>query len=120
MKFLAGSCIVGILFLEWLCENRGMSKESSNERDVPECAAGASGHHGRPSGEHFRPSGDPAGELPPRADRPIQVDAEQLTIGELDLLATREILAELGIDGSRAQELIDSAAIAEPGVPASS
>ena len=84
-----------------------MSKESSNEREIPEGAAGASGGHGRPSGEHgrpfgehFRPSGDPAGELPPRADRPIQVDAEQLTIGELDLLAAREVLAELGARGS--------------------
>ena len=84
-----------------------MSKESSNEREIPEGAAGASGghgrpsgEHGRPSGEHIRPSGDPAGGLPPRADRPIQVDAEQLTIGELDLLAAREVLAELGARGS--------------------
>ncbi|MEO2098586.1 MAG: hypothetical protein ABGX90_15750 [Brachybacterium sp.] len=84
-----------------------MSKESSNERDVPEGAADASGHHGRPSGEHFRPSGDPAGELPPRADRPIHVDAEQLTIGELDLLAAREVLAELGARGSAPLDSLD-------------
>ena len=91
-----------------------MSKESSNEREIPEGAAGASGGHGRPSGEHgrpfgehFRPSGDPAGELPPRADRPIQVDAEQLTIGELDLLAAREVLAELGARGSAPLDSLD-------------
>ena len=107
MKFLAGSCIVGLLFLEFLCENRGMSKESSNERDVPEGAAGASGHHGRPSGEHGRPSVDPAGELPPRADRSIKVDAEQLTIGELDLLAAREVLGELGARGSAPLDSLD-------------
>ena len=91
-----------------------MSKESSNEREIPEGAAGASGghgrpsgEHGRPSGEHIRPSGDPAGGLPPRADRPIQVDAEQLTIGELDLLAAREVLAELGARGSAPLDSLD-------------
>ncbi|MEJ6544294.1 hypothetical protein PQI65_13980 [Brachybacterium paraconglomeratum] len=98
-----------------------MSEESSNEREIPEGAAGASGDHGFPSEDHGRPSeshgrpseshgcppGGPAGELPSRADRPIRVDAEQLTIGELDLLAAREVLGELGARGSAPLDSLD-------------
>lgn len=98
-----------------------MSEESSNEREIPEGAVGASGDHGFPSEDHGRPSeshgrpseshgcppGGPAGELPSRADRPIRVDAEQLTIGELDLLAAREVLGELGARGSAPLDSLD-------------
>ena len=39
--------------------------------------------------------------------QPIRVDAEQLTIGELDLLAAREVLGELGARGSAPLDSLD-------------
>jgi 5-methylcytosine-specific restriction endonuclease McrA len=91
--------------LELPCENRIMSEEAWRARETPEDAEhGARRDRGGP--QESSPSSAPpfdasaSGEQRSRADLPIRADREQLRIGELDLLAVRTVLAELGAHGS--------------------
>lgn len=77
-----------------------MPEEPWNERETPEvAAAGAPGDQGRPS-EGSTSTGEG------RADRPIRAGSEQMMIGELDLHAAREVLAEIGARGSGALDAL--------------
>ena len=82
-----------------------MSGQVWNARETPEDAEhGTRRDRGRPresspsSSHSFDASA--SGEHHTRADHPIRADREQLRIGELDLLAVRAVLSELGAHGS--------------------